>query len=342
MRVIATLLLLLVLVGPVHARSEPVLDLDALPRMKAGGLATYRDRFLLGNLPRAWAIGSDGSYGGAWGAETPDAARAKALQNCADTGALDCSIYAADLDVVWQGCKELVRNVPGPLISGRFHAFIPDGRYFWRGPAAARGALVWAHGTNGNDQESRGGQPHPFVRAFNNAGFDVVRFDRDPIADRTEAAAEWLHEGLAELRDKGWKSVIVAGQSRGAWNGLQVLDTPGLADAVIAISPAAHGDESSTGLTLIGETDLWRVTEAAHAPHTRVVIAQFRDDPFYASGDNRVALFERLRPRVGALLVIDRPDGFEGHDGANSAAFAEKYAACLFRFATDPTPAPGC
>jgi hypothetical protein len=342
MRVIATLLMLLLWVDPAFAQSEPVLDLGNLPRMRAGGLVTYRDQFLLGNLPRVWAIGSDGSYGGAWGAASPDAARAKALQNCANRGARDCSIYAADLDVVWQGRETLVRTVPGPLISARFHAFVPDDRYFWRGPAVARGVLVWAHGTNGNYQESRGGQPHPFVRVFNNAGFDVVRFDRDPIADRTEAAAEWLHKGLAELRAQGWKSVIVAGQSRGAWNGLQVLDTPGLADAVIAMSPAAHGDSSATGLTLIGETDLWRVTEAARAPQTRVVIAQFRGDPFYASGDNRAALFERLRPRVGALLIIDRPDGFEGHAGANSAAFAEKYGTCIFHFATDPMPPAGC
>jgi hypothetical protein len=325
-----------------HAQPEPLLDIARLPTMKPGGMASYRDHFLLGNVPRAWAIASDGSFGGAWGSQTAQDARERAMKNCAIKGATDCAIYATDLDVVWKGRAAAVRAVPPATISGRFYAFNPDGRYFWRGPTAARGVLVWAHGTNGGYRESRLSQPQPFIRAFNNAGYDVVRFDRDPLADRTEPASEWLHAGLAALRAQGWKSVIVAGQSRGAWNGLQALDAPGLADVVLAMSPAAHGDESATGLTLIGETDLWRVTQAAHAPTTRVVVAQFLGDPFYASGDNRVALFERLRSRVGALLIIDRPAGFEGHGASDSAAFSERYSACLVRFATDPSPPTAC
>jgi hypothetical protein len=43
----------------------------------------------------------------------------------------------------------------------------------------------------------------------------------------------------------GWRRLIVGGQSRGARNVPQMLDTPGLADAVIAISPAAHGEGGS-------------------------------------------------------------------------------------------------
>ena len=39
---------------------------------------------------------------------------------------------------------------------------------------------------------------------------------------------------LAEFRRLGWKLVIAAGESRGAWTALQMLDSPGLADVVIA------------------------------------------------------------------------------------------------------------
>jgi hypothetical protein len=45
---------------------------------------------------------------------------------------------------------------------------------------------------------------------------------------------------------------------------------------------------------------------------------------------------------VAALLVIDRPDGFKGHGGGNTAAFAERFGACLLRFATAPSPPAGC
>lgn len=319
---------------------EPVLDLALLPPMKPGGAAAYRDRFLLGNLPRAMAIASNGAFGARWDAPSLEAAKDTALKNCASNGGTDCAIYAENLDVVWKGRAAPERVVPGALLTGQHFAFVPDARYFWLPPQSARGVLVWAHGKG--DGDARGLQPQPFVRAFNNAGFDVVRFDRDPRFDEKDDAADWLRGGLADLRKAGFRFVIAAGQSRGAWNVLQVLDKPGLADAVIAMSPAAQGADSPGWQIIEGETALWRVTNAADAPAARVVVAQFRGDPFYAEGDKRAALFERLRSRVGKLLLIDRPEGFEGHFGAASSQFAERYGACLLRFVTDPAPPPGC
>lgn len=81
--------------------------------------------------------------------------------------------------------------------------------------------------------DARGLQPQPHVRAFNNAGFDVVRFDRDPNADARDRAAGWLEEALLDLRRRGYRRVIVGGQSRGGWNSLQMLAHAGLADAVV-------------------------------------------------------------------------------------------------------------
>ena len=53
-------------------------------------------------------------------------------------------------------------------------------------------------------------------------------------------------------------------------------------------------------------------------------------------------MIERLRPRLGALLLIDRPEGFSGHFGGNTALFASRYGACLVRFVVDPKPPAAC
>src|SRR5208337_3231457 len=98
---------------------------------------------------------------------------------------------------------------------------------------------VWGHGKAPGGQDLSADQPQSYVRAFNNAGFDVVRFARAPATDYADSAEGWLREALPKLRARGWRMLVVGGQSRGGWNSLQMLDTPGLADAVVAVSPAS-------------------------------------------------------------------------------------------------------
>ncbi len=339
------LAILLLAAAPAPAQGPAVLDLAALPSLGADCRSLYAQRFLLGNLPRAFAIGAGGQCGGRWGAASADAAREGALKNCADTGGTICTLYAEDLEMVWPGRPKPVRPAPpGPLLAGEGWAFVPDERFFWQGPEAARGVVVFAHGYSGTDRavDNAAAQPPPFIRAFNNAGFDVVRFAREWRYDyRTDEMARHLREGLADMRRRGWKTLVLAGQSRGAWNSLQALDTPGLADTVIAISPAMNGTYSGAQI-LMGNPNLWIIASHAHAPSTRVAFVQFRDDPFYTDGDERVSIIRRLQDKVAALLVIDRPDGIAGHGGGGTAPFAERYGACLLRFATAAVAPPSC
>ena len=322
-----------------RAAGLPVLDVGAVPYMNPEGRASY-DRFLLLNLPRAFALSSTGTTG-RWGGGTLEQARAKALATCATNGATDCAIYAEDLTVVWPGRPRVdPPAVPGPLIAGDGYAFVPDPRFIWHGPQSARGLFVWGHGKSPNQLDLSDEQPPGYVRAFNDVGFDVVRFARKPASDRADAAEGWLRDALPKLRALGWRMLVVGGQSRGAWNSLQMLDTPGLADAVIAVSPASL----NSALPAAQAAEVYRITHAANAPTTRVAIAQFKDDAFVPTGmDDRVAsLRAGLAGRVGALLIIDQPKGFTGHSAGNSTDFAMRFGRCLLRFVVDPAPPTEC
>ncbi len=338
---IVSLLVALAVAAPVRAQ-VPLLD-GALPGAGERARAAYAGEFLIGNLARAFALSSTGGYGASWGAKSEEEARERALNSCGGA-AKGCALYAVGLAVVGPGrAWAPAPPPPGPLLSGPGWAIATDARYLWFGPRAAKGVVVWGHGFNGNMSDSRGQQAPGFIRAFNNAGYDVLRFDRDPAYDhQRDEMGQALRGALRTLRGQGWARVVVGGQSRGGFNSLQTLDTAGLAEVVIALSEAAFGTSPGHQI-LMGQTDTYRLFSAAAAPATRLVYIQFADDP-YTSDPDRMAEMVRdlLRPRVGRLLMIDRPEGFQGHGAGYSSAFAQRYAACILRFATAADPPAGC
>ena len=188
-----------------------------------------------------------------------------------------------------------------------------------------------------------GKQPPPYARALNDAGFDIVRFDRDPnveVHDRNRPA-EWLADTLADMRKRGYRRVVVGGQSRGGWNSLQMLTHPGLVDAVIAVSPSAHSLRGT--FKLVDQyDDLRQIFDGAPPQPTRVAFIQFAADPYASDLAARASLVERQRAKLGGLLVIDQPPGFSGHYGGNTANFALRYGDCLRHFVLDSDARKAC
>jgi phosphoglycolate phosphatase-like HAD superfamily hydrolase len=328
-----------------QAPAAPILEAPAILGLPEASQASVR-RFLNLNTPRVPAFGPNGTFG--WQAGGGDAAFVEqtALTNCERrAGAGACTIALRDLAIVKPG-QEWAPSPPpeGVAITSAHHATLPDERFIWWGPEQARGVLVFAHAKAEALTDLRGRQPHSWTRHFNNAGFDVWRFDREPNADSARRAAAWLRDDLAELRGRGYRQVIVAGQSRGGWNALMVLNRPGLADVTIAIAAAAHGrpsDENNRLHAQIAEMEAL-LTEAAGARRTRLAIADFSDDPFMAEPDKRAEALRRQRERFGAFLLIDRPAGVAGHGAGGTTAFNDRYGACLLRFATAPRPPSSC
>ena len=52
-----------------------------------------------------------------------------------------------------------------------------------------------------------------------------------------------------------------------------------------------------------------------------------------ADPDDDLRLIASLRPRVGSMLLIDRPAGFNGHAGGSGVDFALAYGDALVRLA---------
>jgi hypothetical protein len=318
------------------ARAEPagLLDASRLPHLPAEGRADYL-RFLLQPTPRVFALAPDGAWG--WAAaidgDNQAATEARALENCARWGGQGCRAYARDLAVVWPGLETRAPTAPfAPLLAGRGWELAPDERFIWHGPGVARGVYLWAHGRSPGGADSRGSQPQPHVRAFNNAGYDVIRLDRDPATDETEAGAAWMRQALRDLRGRGYPRIVAGGQSRGAWNALQSLSEPGLADAVIAIAPAAHGPRGSPAQAWALD-DLRRIVASARSTGTRVAVANFAGDEFDPDPEQRASILGVLDSRSAGFLMLDRPRGISGHGGGGDWRFTLRYGPCLLDFA---------
>jgi pimeloyl-ACP methyl ester carboxylesterase len=200
--------------------------------------------------------------------------------------------------------------------------FTPAPGFNQTGPATAKGVLVWVPGTYGRDQS---GPPPPpdFVDREAAAGMDVWCFERDRGDDPLDRGAAMLARHVQTLREQGYRHVIIAGHSRGAWIALTILAHPGLADAVVAFSPAAHGTSDARKAQAMADWDaLWA---AAVNNGTRVVLVQMEDDPYDPDPARRLSI---ARARFGVNLTsIFEPATPKGHAGVYDPAFDEQFGA---------------
>ena len=200
------------------------------------------------------------------------------------------------------------------------------------GPAQAKGIVVWSHGRSITTEDSLSPTP-AYLRALRDGGWDVMRFDRlsqgDTLADSTAKLVNYT----AELKKKGYKQVILAGQSFGAFLALMAADASADVDAVIATAPAAYGSFDDF-------YDSWRLNATKLYPlleqikRARVMVFYFHGDDFDPGGrgdKSREILSER---RLG-YAVVDQPAFLTGHWASSSGLFLRRYGGCIRDFADD-------
>ena len=109
------------------------------------------------------------------------------------------------------------------------------------GPEHAVGTVIWNHGRSINVEDSESATP-PYLRVLRDSGWDVLRFNRPRDGDTLTASTHRLVELVGQAKHKGYRRIVLAGQSFGAFLALMAADASDDVDAVVATSPAAFGN----------------------------------------------------------------------------------------------------
>lgn len=276
---------------------------------------------------RAFAVSADGEASQWWaaaGGEDPGKAAEQALSRCTAQGRSACSLWAVNNIVLagrdWRSTAPVVL----PPI-GRLRA-----QPFWQnaGPQAAAGLIVWSHGYMAG-KDSTLTPPQAWVGQFLARGYDLYRFDREWIRDWPGDATA-LADAVRQAKALGYRRVILAGQSAGAWVSMAAALRGAPADGVVAVSPAHHGEVRSMRDSTVARAE-WQQIVRGLKPGSRIVVAFFDGDDYDVGGRGDDARAAFAQSGVQAE-VIDRPPGFKGHFGGSDFAFARSYGACLSAF----------
>ncbi len=203
-----------------------------------------------------------------------------------------------------------------------------------RGPARAEGAVIWSHGRSIEAEDSLAPTPE-YIAEMRKAGWDTFRLNRLRDGDTLPASGTALARSAEEFKAAGYRRVVLAGQSFGAFISLIAADRSDAVDAVIGTAPAAYGNfEDSYGTFRLNATKLYDLLEQVR--RARVALVFFHGDEFDPGGRGEHAV-EILARRDLPYLVIDQPARLVSHWAASSHAFTTRYADCLTSFAAQDT-----
>ena len=288
---------------------------------------------------RAFVIGADGRaawYVGVAGAD-PGNAVSGALKRCEDRGKPPCTLHVVNNYTVtgadWRA-EVPARSADAPDI-GRLR---PEPYWSMRGPKLAAGLIVWSHGYMAG-KNATSSAPQPWIGRFTRMGYDLYRFDREWIVDWAGDATA-LADSVRKAREMGYRRVVLAGQSAGAWVSLAAVARGAPVDGVISIAAAHHGEVNKMRDTTRARSEWQNVIEALR-PGPRVVLVNFAEDSYDVGG--RMADARAAFAKSGlAAVVIDNPEGFKGHGAAGDLVFARKFGGCIETFVDKGTKQQPC
>jgi pimeloyl-ACP methyl ester carboxylesterase len=235
----------------------------------------------------------------------------------------------------------LILAAAGPAMAqSTFAPGYPD--QVLRGPAAAKGAVIWNHG-KARLADISNSPIDPYTEILRQAGWDIFRLNRVGMGDREYEAARELNDAVDRLHKEGYSKVVLAGQSFGAWTSVRVAGQRTDLHAVVLTAPAAYGTWDMSAERM-GANSFQRNADylydmAEHVNPTRLLVFFFAKDDFDPGGRG---------PRVDAILsehhivhkVIDQPPGLSGHGAGHSSLFTRLYGRCIADF-IDPDKDPG-
>ncbi len=212
-----------------------------------------------------------------------------------------------------------------------------------KGPAQALGLVIWNHGVDGQLPQYQG-PPIPAMEGLAARGWDVIKLNRNPVWENSWSSAGQRHvarvaEEVAAARRRGYRRIVVAGQSYG---GAIALAAAGAIDGLWAVIAAAPG----TGQEMHRDRtvgDAWSraiaqqtYAQLREAGKTRLVAVFPAEDEFVGiarGAEARAILGEKALP----FLIIDETAPLKGSHAAYGDAFNPS-AACIGYF-LDPASA---
>ena len=200
------------------------------------------------------------------------------------------------------------------------------------GAANAKGVVVWSHGRSINSEDSQSPTPS-YLHALRDDGWDVMRFDRLSRGDTLTDSTKRLIDHVAALKHKGYKQVMLAGQSFGAFLSLMAADGSTDVDAVLATAPAAYGSfDDFFDSWRLNATKLYPLLEGVK--RARVMVFYFHGDDFDPGGRGERSR-EILAQRGLGHAVIDQPAYLTSHWAASTGLFLRRFGSCIRDFANN-------
>lgn len=198
------------------------------------------------------------------------------------------------------------------------------------GPRVAAGAVVWSHGRSVEVEDSEAPTP-AYLRSLRRAGWDVFRFDRMRVSDTLPNSSRALADHADTLKGRGYRQVVLTGQSFGAFVSLLAAARTDSIDAVIGTAPAAFGSFTESFESYRENASyLYSLLEGVR--RARVALFFFHGDDFDPGGRGERSS-SILAARGLANIVVDQPAALVGHGAAASGLFVRRFAGCIIRFA---------
>jgi len=219
--------------------------------------------------------------------------------------------------------------IAGPVFALGLDPAFPEPAF---GPAKAKGVVVWSHGRSINAEDSQSPTP-AYLSVLREDGWDVMRFDRLSKGDTLTDSTKRLIEYTGQLKRNGYKQVVLAGQSFGAFLSLMAADSSSEVDAVVATAPAAYGSFDDF-------YDSWRLNATKLYPlleqvkRARIMMFYFHGDDFDPGGRGERSKAILASKGVG-YSIVDQPAFLTGHWASSSGLFLRRYGNCIRDFANN-------
>lgn len=217
-----------------------------------------------------------------------------------------------------------------------------------QGPQSARGVIYFIDGLDASLRMSDSFKAtYPYLSELNSRyGWDIINAKypnaQKDVATSIARSSGYVHERIKNLRAQGYRRVVLAGQSWGAWLSIEIAKRDAsekLVDAMMLMAPAAYGPKVWNGAYnphyLQNLTEYVRSIKAVRTPTVAVF---FEGDEFDPGERGEVTEAFFLRNKV-PLLLIDRPAGFSGHGAGWLPTFADLYGDCIGNFLQSPRTA---